>query len=305
MSCWRASVPITIASARERVARTFVHKRAGSRIFKLPSSATNATAPITVNVRIMLFLWKSHRARRGVLAPRSAAGYNPPAANDIWDESDYLLQKNRDFVREPTVEEEATMLDDVADDSALVKRILSGNTTAKEKGFRELWKRFTKLAAEVEATWRSSIEKEDCRQEAFATICRKLPEFTRGMPLKPWMTQIYKHKLRDAVDHAGRQKRDERKKRNSTKLLSRTPTESSSIGTKVGRKEDAQILNTKIAELPPPHGEILKLHLAGLNYSEIAQQLKITEGAARVRVTRARSELRKQMGSGSNLNFRK
>jgi RNA polymerase sigma-70 factor (ECF subfamily) len=59
------------------------------------------------------------------------------------------------------------------------------------------------------------------------------------------------------------------------------------------RREMSACVRSKVAFLPPEQASIIHLHdLAGLSHAEIAQVLQISEGAAKVRLHRARRALK-------------
>jgi RNA polymerase sigma-70 factor (ECF subfamily) len=184
-------------------------------------------------------------------------------------------------------------------DADLIERTLKGD----EQAFAELVRRYqATVHGTVHRLLGNSSEKEDAVQETFLRAFTALGKFNTQYPFGPWI-------LRIAANYCI----DQMRKRKSGKLklwseleepeqerLLRDFTrdsgvESSEAAYIEGCEKAARLLLDVIN--PKCKAAFILREVEGRGYSEVAEILGITEIAARVRVSRARSELHKKFAN--------
>ncbi|HSW37968.1 MAG TPA: sigma-70 family RNA polymerase sigma factor [Acidobacteriota bacterium] len=183
-------------------------------------------------------------------------------------------------------------------DAALIERTLKGD----QEAFAGLVRRYQ--AGVWGATHRilgNSPDIEDAVQEIFLRAYASLDRFDRNYPFGPWILRIATNYCIDQI---------RRKKVRKTQLWSELREVDQQRLLKDFSSNDVEPQGMEITE---EHSRIAKSLLAGLNpkirtafilrevedreYNEIAKTLGTSEVAARVRVSRARSELQKKFQS--------
>lgn len=142
------------------------------------------------------------------------------------------------------------------------------------------------------ARLRSKTDAEDLAQESLLEICERLPDFEpRGhLEFRAWLRLILQHQIsaaarRKEVLPPERQEIDSR-----VPGKQETPSEVA-MGTELRGK-----VESSLRALPEDRAAILRLHLyEQLGPEQIAAQLGITPGNARVRLHRARTALREDL----------
>jgi RNA polymerase sigma-70 factor (ECF subfamily) len=139
-------------------------------------------------------------------------------------------------------------------------------------------------------------EAEDISQEAFLRAYQSLARFNPSYKFSTWLYQITLNIIRD---------RFKKKELNYVSLDTPIETDDSEFYPQpedltnnpekiIAQKEDAQAIQQAILSLPLRYREILVLrHLQDLSYIEIANILKIPSGTVKIRLYRAREQLKK------------
>ena len=142
----------------------------------------------------------------------------------------------------------------------------------------------------------NSQEAEDISQEAFLRAYQSLARFNPSYKFSTWLYQITLNIIRD---------RFKKKGLNYTSLDSPIETDDSEFYHQsadstnnpeqiMAQKEDAQAIQKAILSLPLKYREVIVLrHLQDLSYIEISNILKLPSGTVKIRLYRAREQLRK------------
>jgi len=142
----------------------------------------------------------------------------------------------------------------------------------------------------------NSHEAEDISQEAFLRAYQSLARFNPSYKFSTWLYQITLNIIRD---------RFKKKELNYVSLDAPIETDDSEFYPQpansinnpeqiIAQKEDVQAIQQAILSLPLKYREVLVLrHLQDLSYIEIANILKIPSGTVKVRLYRAREQLKK------------
>ena len=142
----------------------------------------------------------------------------------------------------------------------------------------------------------NSQEAEDISQEAFLRAYQSLSRFNPSYKFSTWIYQITLNIIRD---------RFKKKELNYVSLDAPVETDDSEFYSQpadltnnpeeiVTQKENIQAIQKAIYSLPLKYREIVVLrHLQDLSYIEIANILKLPTGTVKVRLYRAREQLRK------------
>jgi len=139
-------------------------------------------------------------------------------------------------------------------------------------------------------------EAEDISQEAFLRAYQSLAHFNPSYKFSTWLYQITLNIIRD---------RFKKKELHYSSLDTPVETGDSEFYPQpadltnnperiIAQKEDAQAVQQAILSLPLKYREVLVLrHLQDLSYIEIANILKLPTGTVKVRLYRAREQLKK------------
>jgi len=142
----------------------------------------------------------------------------------------------------------------------------------------------------------NSQEAEDISQEAFLRAYQSLAHFNPSYKFSTWIYQITLNIIRD---------RFKKKELNYVSLDAPVETDDSEFYHQpadftnnpeqiMAQKEDAQAIQQAIYSLPLKYREVLVLrHLQDLSYIEISNILKLPSGTVKIRLYRAREQLRK------------
>jgi len=142
----------------------------------------------------------------------------------------------------------------------------------------------------------NSQEAEDISQEAFLRAYQSLGRFNPSYKFSTWLYQITLNIIRD---------RFKKKELNYVSLDTPIETDDSEFYPQpadstndpeqiIVRQEDARAVQQAIYSLPLKYREVIVLrHLQDLSYIEIANILKLPQGTVKVRLYRAREQLRK------------
>ncbi len=180
-------------------------------------------------------------------------------------------------------------VDTSAPDGALLVLAQDGENEAREELARRVRRRAYLLALQLVG---NPEEARDIVQDAMLRFFRHLDRIDAARPLKPWLYQIVRNRVRDL-------KRRERVRRQESLEALRERGRPEIVDPRADPAADAarHELQARVwkalAELSEPHREILVLRdYQDLSYREIATVLKIPQGTVMSRLHAARSRLR-------------
>ena len=142
----------------------------------------------------------------------------------------------------------------------------------------------------------NSHEAEDISQEAFLRAYQSLSRFNPSYKFSTWLYQITLNIIRDKF---------KKKELNPASLDAPVETDDSEFFPQpadftnnpeqiISQKENLQAIQKAIYSLPLKYREVLVLrHLQDLSYIKIANILKLPQGTVKIRLYRAREQLRK------------
>ena len=142
----------------------------------------------------------------------------------------------------------------------------------------------------------NSQEAEDISQEAFLRAYQSLARFNPSYKFSTWLYQITLNIIRDKF------KKKELKPASLDTPIEKDDSEfypqpadfTNNPEQIMAQKEDAQAIQQAINSLPLKYREVLVLrHLQDLSYIEIANILKLPQGTVKIRLYRAREQLKK------------
>jgi len=179
------------------------------------------------------------------------------------------------------------------DDLKIIESCLLGNTQIFSRLIDNYKSMVYNLAYRMS---NNPYEAEDISQEAFLRAYQSLARFNPSYKFSTWLYQITLNIIRD---------RFKKKELNYVSLDAPVETDDSKICPQpadftnnpeqiMSQKEDAQAIQQAIYSLPLKYREVIVLrHLQDLSYIEIASILKIPSGTVKIRLYRAREQLRK------------
>jgi RNA polymerase sigma-70 factor (ECF subfamily) len=168
--------------------------------------------------------------------------------------------------------------------------------------FRRL---FDRLAPWLRAFFRRSFSDfaiaDDLTQATFLKLHGARASYQVGRPLKPWLFSIAASVRRDELRRRYHQPRaiDERPLDDGALDDDRAATDSALRSIASPAPDDnGEAVRAAIRRLPASQRAVIQLHqYEGLTFEQIAQQLKTTPGAVRVRASRAYEQLRVELRS--------
>lgn len=181
-------------------------------------------------------------------------------------------------------------------DAALIKRTLDGD----EAAFAELVRRYqAPVARVVYRTLGNSADTEDAVQEVFLRLYTSLARFDLSYPLGPWIFRIANN---FCIDQLRRRRRlryrlwtdlSEAEQQRAMCDLSRNGDFAGLLGQSPEKYES--VAAGLLENLKPKYRVAFALReVESRSYPDIAAQLGISQLTARVRVSRARAEIRRK-----------
>ncbi|MFL6699722.1 MAG: RNA polymerase sigma factor [Vitreoscilla sp.] len=190
-----------------------------------------------------------------------------------------------------------------ADEAALVRRIVAGDTSAFELVMRQHNRRLFRLAR---ATLRDDAEAEDALQEAYLAAHRALPGFRGDASLATWLSRLVTNECLDRLRK--RSRRDNIFAIGSLDAgnepeLAMTESPSSAAPDKLLLRAQVRgLLERKLDALPASFRCVFVLRaVEELSVEETARSLGIAEATVRSRHFRARSLLREALAQEIDL----
>ena len=181
------------------------------------------------------------------------------------------------------------------DDLKIIESCLLGNTQT----FSRLIDNYRNMVYNLAYRMSSSPhEAEDISQEVFMRAYQSLARFNPSYKFSTWLYQItlniirdkYKKKEIDYVSLDTPVETDDSEYYHQPADLTNNPEQI------MAQKEDAQAIQQAIYSLPLKYREVVVLrHLQDLSYIEIGNILKLPPGTVKVRLYRAREQLRKML----------
>lgn len=173
-------------------------------------------------------------------------------------------------------------------DDQLVQRVLAGDQLAFELIMRRYNQRLFRVARSL---LRDDHEAEDALQDAYLRAYEKLAQFEHRARFSTWLTRIVVH---EALG--------QRRKRSRVRLVDPHVTESGpmqslhatdDVTAASSRQELRQILAQAVESLPEDLRVVFTMRLIeGLDTAETAECLELSESNVKVRLHRARAQLR-------------
>jgi len=188
---------------------------------------------------------------------------------------------------EPSFEEEQSTL-------GLLERLRSGDRAAGEALFRQHRVRLLcALRARLAPELRYLVEREELVQETFHEALVSLDRFHwRGQgAFLAWLLQIATHTLQDHARHEGASPL-ERLDDSRAERLPELARDSQTPSAAAAHAEEEHLLALALGQLPEGERDaVIRRKLLGQDYASLAQDLGLSEGAARMRVSRALIEM--------------
>jgi RNA polymerase sigma-70 factor (ECF subfamily) len=165
-----------------------------------------------------------------------------------------------------------------------LRRLMTEYQNGSEDAFRELYMKTVGPIERSVRRWSDSARAGDLTQDAFLQIHRARRTYRAESPLLPWMLAIARNVALQALRTRGRRVTEEQR-------------DDALLAAAVGSTEESVLarhdLNAALQELPDEQREALWLmEVEGFTSAEAARITGASEGAIRVRVTRARQKLR-------------
>jgi RNA polymerase sigma-70 factor (ECF subfamily) len=176
---------------------------------------------------------------------------------------------------------------DADEDAGLVERVLGGDVSA----FAVLTRRYNRrLFRVVRGVVRDDAEAEDVCQEAWLRAYRHLDDLHSGAKFSTWLARIgYRFALARVEQHAGVVALDERD-------VSFAETCEVDPEDQIDRHRIADRVERAIDDLPPSYRAVVLLRdVEHMSTHEVADVLELSEENVRVRLHRARANLRQQL----------
>lgn len=182
----------------------------------------------------------------------------------------------------------------VSNDEALIEKILAGEPAL----FEVLIRRYNPVLYKIARSYGfPHADAEDLMQEAHYTAYRKLAQFEHRASYKTWLTKIIinkcLYKLKYGYNNKERSVSD-RINEHETPLLTASP--SSDTEKRVLNRELSRLLETSLQHLPLAYRTVFLLReVEGYSVQETADLLSITPVNVKVRLSRAKAMMQKQL----------
>jgi RNA polymerase sigma-70 factor (ECF subfamily) len=170
------------------------------------------------------------------------------------------------------------------EDAELVRRILGGETALFELVMRRYNQRLFRV---LRAFLRNESEAEDVLQEAYVRAYSHLSQLEQPERLASWLTHIAVHEAKGRLRRRGRMVDVKEGPLRAVPSPSRDP-EQEAMGRQMQR-----VLSSAIDELPVGYRTVFVLRdVEGLSTAEVAESLRLSQQAVKMRLHRARAALR-------------
>lgn len=182
-------------------------------------------------------------------------------------------------------------------DAEIVSKILKGKT--------ELYKNIVDQHSPMLFHIVRSFEKNEDEvkglvQEIFVKIYMRLDQFNGNSKFSSWMYTIGMNHCRDYAKNIRRS--NKRFSELDEDFVERKVSESDQPDEELEKAEQIQSLYDAVEKLPPEKSApLLMKYRDGMSYKAISEKMNISESALKVRVHRARSELKQLLENGQTL----
>jgi RNA polymerase sigma-70 factor (ECF subfamily) len=175
------------------------------------------------------------------------------------------------------------------------------SATDTSEPFKKLYDANYRRVLELLTRMAGPEQAEDLAQTVFAKAAQALPSFRGDAEVSTWLYRIALHVASDWLRSRSANERrvtvalpdDEDRK---LSVLGVGVSDQHSPEDELARKQFADCIRAEIGKLPESHQPVLILgELAGLSDDEVAATLGISRANAKVRLHRARAQLRKQI----------
>lgn len=167
-----------------------------------------------------------------------------------------------------------------------------------------------RIAGRIPAVLRSSIEEDDVMQVTFLEACLSIGRFaTGGVPeFTAWLTRMAENNLIDAIRALESGRRPNPRKRivpsaredSYLGLAEMLGATSSTPSLNAARGEVCSVLDAALRLLPSDYERVVRLYdLEGRSITEVAAELKRSEGAVYMLRARAHERLKEELGASS------
>ena len=193
----------------------------------------------------------------------------------------------------------ATVLDRWAGltDEQIVDLVLQGQTALYEILMRRYNERLYRAAR---AILRDDGEAEDVMQQAYVNAYTHLRQFDRRARFSTWLTKIAVY---EAIARARKQGRYEPLDDEGTNLERFMATQTPNPERQAFAREIGALLESAIDDLPDGCREVFILRqVEGMNTSEVAESLGVSEDAVKTRLSRGRAALRRDLFDRAGLS---
>jgi RNA polymerase sigma-70 factor (ECF subfamily) len=174
--------------------------------------------------------------------------------------------------------------------------------------FEEIYERFRPGILRFLSRFVGENEAEDVAQEVFLRVDRGLAEFRGESSIGTWIYRIARNgaldrlRRRSAYHEGVREIQAHGRDEDPADVMSLLPDEQVSIERQLIGKEMSECIRGRIDTLPESYRRVLVFsELAGMTNAEIASALGVSEGAVKIRLHRARSLLREDLGTHCTL----
>jgi RNA polymerase sigma-70 factor (ECF subfamily) len=174
-------------------------------------------------------------------------------------------------------------------DDALIQQVLGGNTALFELLMRRYNERVYRAARSIV---RNEGEAEDVMQQAYVNAFTHLRQFNGSARFPTWLTRIAVNEALARVRHQGRYEVFDDELPNAEPFMFQSPAENPER--QAFARELHGLLEWAIDRLPNGMREVFVLReVEGLNTSEVAECLGVSEDVVKTRLSRGRATLRR------------
>ena len=180
--------------------------------------------------------------------------------------------------------------------------------TDGKRSFQEIYERFQPGVLRFLSRLVGQEEAEDVAQEVFLRVDRGLEGFRGESSMGTWIYRIARNAALDRLRSQpawlenARQLRAHDSDEDPLDIVSQLPDERASLERHLIGKEMSECIRGRVDTLPESYRRVLVLsELVGMTNAEIASALGVSEGAIKIRLHRARSLLREDLGTHCTL----
>jgi RNA polymerase sigma-70 factor (ECF subfamily) len=180
--------------------------------------------------------------------------------------------------------------------------------TDGKRSFQEIYERFQPGVLRFLSRLVGEEEAEDVAQEVFLRVDRGLEGFRGESSMGTWIYRIARNaaldrlRSRPAWLESARQLQKHGSGEDPEDVMSLIPDEGASLERYLIGKEMSECIRGRVDTLPESYRRVLFLsELVGMTNAEIASALGVSEGAVKIRLHRARSLLREDLGTHCTL----